>query len=125
MDGRWSFVVPGRPVPAARMTQRSKYRRGGREERHLVQKQVIGWEARAARLPELEGPVRLSCVFHVSGRQPDLKNLIALVEDALTGIGYRDDAQIAEYGQMQRLKCSKAEERTEITLEPTSEPADL
>jgi len=114
----WFFVVSGRPVPAARMTQRSKYVRGGREERHLAHKQAVGWQARAARVPQLEGPVRLTCTFYVSGRQPDLKNLIALVEDALQSIAYKDDVQVAEYGPMRRIPCAPEDERTEVLLEP-------
>lgn len=113
----WSFTVPGRPVPAARMTQRSKYRKGGREERHLAHMGSIAWLARAAQIRPIEGPVRLSCLFYVSGRQPDLKNLVALVEDALAEIAYQNDVQVSEYGCMRRIPCGPAEERTEIVIE--------
>ena len=35
--------------------------------------------------------------------KPDLKNLIASVEDALNGIAWKDDSQIVHYGDMKKL----------------------
>ncbi len=66
--------------------------------------------------------MRLTCEFYVSGRrQPDLKNLVGLVEDALTAIVYANDKQVTEYGRMRRISCSPGEERTEIMIERVAE----
>lgn len=73
--------------------------------------------ARAHQGEPFEGPVELWCEFVLprpkshwtkSGRltksaprypgKPDLSKLVRAVEDALTGIVYRDDAQVVSYG---------------------------
>lgn len=92
---RYRIVVPGRPVPAARMTQASKYRGDGRIERHLNQQLAIGWAARAAHVRMMEGPMWMVCHFRIHGKPlPDASNLLKLVEDALNGIAYADDRQL-------------------------------
>ena len=64
-----TFTVPGRPVPAARMTQRSLWT--ARSRRHLAHKAAIGWAARAAGVRPISGPVRLECRFyHATARVP-------------------------------------------------------
>ncbi len=89
--------------------------------------------------PLLFGPVRLSVVFYFarskghygSGRnagrlkpsapefhaqQPDLSKLIRTIEDALSGVVYKDDAQISSYGTM-RKDWTDSSERAIITVE--------
>lgn len=58
--------------------------------------------ARAARFPLLEGPITLSCAFIYDEDEegwrsvrPDLDNLVKLVKDALNGVAYVDDSQVA------------------------------
>lgn len=135
---RIRFTVPGRPVPAVRMTRGGKHvsedraqstwarDRARRIERHLQQKDDIGWEAAQAvralnaRMPMFEGDVRVSMRFYIArtrGSLPDLNNLVKLAEDALNGIVWQDDIQVAQYGEMERIVCSRAEQRTEIEVE--------
>ena len=108
-DGsRTTFVVPGRPVPRARhrvVVTPAGHVRAYTPETTVAAKLAIAWEAKAAGLELLEGPVFLSCDFVFSGsrshraghhdKRPDLDSLLALVLDALTGIAYLDDAQVS------------------------------
>ena len=108
------FTIPGEPQPLRRPRVG---RRGSRPilidapgngiNKHAIA--VAAAEAMAGR-PLFEGPVLLRCRFvflrprsHTKARQripfhtskPDLDNLVKLV-DGLTGVVWRDDAQIAE-----------------------------
>ena len=94
--------------------------------------------------PLLLGPVQLSVVFHFarpkshygSGRNagrlkpsaprhhaqmPDLSKLARTIEDALTGVVYKDDAQISSYGTM-RKDWTESSERATITVESLELP---
>lgn len=86
-------------------------------KRYKTYKEIIQFRANAVFPRPLEGPVQLSCHFflpipvswsaaairrasigqtpHIT--KPDLKNLIAGVEDALTGIAWGDDSQVIAY----------------------------
>ena len=65
---------------------------------------AVGWSARAAGAQLLDGPIGLDLVFYLPKPQrpksdlplvrPDLDKLVRAVLDALTGICYRDDAQV-------------------------------
>jgi Holliday junction resolvase RusA-like endonuclease len=56
------------------------------------------WEAKSQwRGPKLEGDISVSVTFYfATKRKRDLDNQNKLVLDALTGIAYEDDSQIAE-----------------------------
>ena len=121
------FVVPGRPIPAARMTQRSKFA-SARAKRALEFQQFVAWCARAAAagpagpgpaaLP-LRGPVELTCRFFFrDGRHGDLSNLIKAIEDGLQyGSVIENDRQIIRYGAGTGIYFAE-EERTEVRLRP-------
>lgn len=65
-----------------------KYREALAAARHVARNQYRG-------LP-LRGDVRLQVIFHFPDkRRRDMTNLMKLVQDALTGIAYDDDSQIA------------------------------
>jgi crossover junction endodeoxyribonuclease RusA len=115
-----AFTVPGRPVPAKRMTQRSKYV-SPEARRHLYHKGVIGWAARAAGVRPISGPVRLECRFYVCAPLPDVSNLLKLVEDALNGIAYEDDRQVADAHPLRFLVWRRDEQRTEVEVGPMGE----
>jgi Holliday junction resolvase RusA-like endonuclease len=61
-------------------------------------KEQYQWEARAQwRGPRLEGDISVSVTFYfATKRKRDLDNQNKLVLDALTGIVYGDDSQVAE-----------------------------
>ena len=116
------FVVPGRPIPAARMTQRSKFA-SARAKRALEFQQFVAWCARAAAaspaaLP-LRGPVELTCRFFFrDGRHGDLSNLVKAVEDGLQYGGViENDRQVVRYGAGTGIYFAD-EERTEVRLRP-------
>jgi Holliday junction resolvase RusA-like endonuclease len=81
----------------------------------------------------LEGPVSLTLQFFLAKPpsapkkrwapevKPDLDKLVRAVEDALTGILYKDDAQIV---QVSATKAYGLPERVEIKLEPLSLTTD-
>jgi Holliday junction resolvase RusA-like endonuclease len=108
------FVVPGNPV--SWMVQTKKL---GRFIRPVTHDRTISWQARVAEIAlaagvrRIEGGVYLRMRFcfewpasswrktkprplAVHTQKPDLTNLVKAVEDALTGIAYRDDAQVCE-----------------------------
>ncbi len=61
-------------------------------------KEAYQWEAKAQwRQPVLEGELKVSARFFFgTKRKADLDNFNKLWQDALTGIVWRDDSQIAE-----------------------------
>lgn len=90
--------------------------------------------------PLLTGPLLLSAVFYFSrpkghygtGRnvgvlkgssphhketQPDLDKLLRTIKDGMEGIIYRNDAQVAKYGELEKV-FTESQERVEITIEP-------
>ena len=90
------FVVPGRPVPAVRMTQRGKWVRP-EAQRYLEYKQFIGWVAKTYVREILTGEVRLHVEAYVDkGRPGDLDNIIKSIQDGLNGIAWKDDCQVVE-----------------------------
>jgi len=107
------FTVPG--VPVSWMVQQKKL---GAFVSPVTHDKTIAWQARvaeaarAAGLRVVDGPVRLRCLFAfewppskwrkraprelvLHDGKPDLTNLEKAAEDALTGIAYRDDKQVA------------------------------
>lgn len=102
---------------------------------HAAYAKAVEMQAVAAR-PQgwapLLGPVRFSLIafFHLKGASsgwftgdPDLSNLTKLVEDALEGIGYENDNQIAAYGDMQKKVTSLShEEGVWVSVESLERP---
>jgi Holliday junction resolvase RusA-like endonuclease len=79
-------------------------------------KEAYTWEAKAQwRGKPLEGDVALSVTFFFgTKRKTDLDNFNKLWQDALSGIVYQDDGQIAELHL--RRSYDKARPRIEISL---------
>jgi Holliday junction resolvase RusA-like endonuclease len=78
-------------------------------------KESYQWEAKSQwRTPRLQGPVALSVRFFFgTKRKADLDNFNKLWQDALSGIVYDDDSQIAELHLYRDY--DKARPRIEIT----------
>ena len=122
----FDFFVPGRPVPWARAAQqgRRKYvappQRAHRAAVSSMAACCLPHRARAH-----AGAVRIDLEFVYPLRAgdaegdpfvfvPDVDNLIKLVCDALSGIGFRDDRQIFE---IRARKIRGAEVGTAVRLE--------
>jgi crossover junction endodeoxyribonuclease RusA len=105
-DGHVSFWVPGFPQAQGSM----KHIGGGRivhahSKELMAWRDTIAWYAKAARVPFLEsGAVAIELDFILARPKsvkrefptfpPDGDKLLRSCGDALTGIAYRDDAQI-------------------------------
>lgn len=115
------FTVPGRPVPAVRMTQRSKWV-NPQAQRYLEYKEMVGWVARQRVEKMLEGKVIAKFSFYLKphGRVPDLSNLIKAAEDALNGIAWVDDRQVVGV-EAWRYVSKEEPERLEVEIKPHKE----
>ena len=83
-----------------------------------VLKEQYRWQAKAQwRGPKLEGDISVSVTFYfATKRKRDLDNQNKLILDALTGIAYEDDNQIAEL--CLRRAYDAARPRMEIQVSP-------
>jgi len=124
---RVEFTVPGRPVPQSRPRV---FKNGGvksNSDKVAAYKQVI--QLLCPRRKPLFGPVRLLVKaimprpksvpkgkrYHDS--QPDLDNIVKAIQDALNGLAYEDDGQIAEIVASKHIAAVAGSECTEIILE--------
>lgn len=114
---RYSFVVRGRAVPAQRMTRRSKW--SPRSRCSLDYQERVAWEAKAARVPQLKGPVCLTVRFYFRDRRHgDLSNCVKAVEDGLQYGGIvKNDKQILKYGEGTGIYYTDGDERVEVDIE--------
>jgi crossover junction endodeoxyribonuclease RusA len=108
------LVVPGRPVPAVRMTQRGKFVKD-RAQLYLNYKDHIAWVARTKIKKPLEGAVNIKIKVFVLGRGGDWDNYAKAICDGLNKIAYVDDSQIRK-GEVEIINCSKDEQRVEIEI---------
>jgi crossover junction endodeoxyribonuclease RusA len=112
-----SFKVHGRPIPQGSMKGFIMKGRGGGSYVALTSantktepwRQEVAAAAIKARVPHVSlGPLRLTVVFALPrpisrpkkfqspDKRPDLDKLLRAILDALTGIAFRDDAQVCE-----------------------------
>lgn len=110
---KYKLTVPGRPVPAVRMTQRSKYK-SEQAMRYLDYKNTVGWVALAAGVKVIKGPVKLTTIFYFANKKlPDLDNLIKAISDGLNGLAWEDDRQVV---RIEAERRQDKEERAEIEI---------
>ena len=110
-----SFTVPGRPVPAARMTQRGKYVKT-QAQRYLAYKEAVGWAARLAMRGKemLKGDVSVEIwVFSTGKRIGDIDNIGKSILDGMNKIVYLDDNQVIDFEIHSRKEMP---ERAEIVV---------
>lgn len=114
------FTVPGRPVPAARMTQRGKFV-NKQAQRYLSYKSKVGWIAKQHRIKQLDGPVAVEVYVYLhGGRQGDADNYGKSITDSLNMVAYRDDAQVKRL-VVEKRECGPSEERAEVVIEAMPE----
>ena len=110
------FTVPGRPIPAVRMTQRSKFT--PRARRYLAYKQQVGWTARQHfKGQPTDKPVCVEIKIYLhKGIQGDVDNYFKSIADSLNKIVYKDDRQIKMI-KASKIECSsKDDERVEVRV---------
>jgi Holliday junction resolvase RusA-like endonuclease len=128
------LFVPGIPAPKpVGPPKRDSY--GYRH--YQAFRELCGLKANPYFREPLQGAVRLSCYFwlptpsswaprkvdealkgHIAPTsKPDLKNLVAGVEDALNRIAWLDDAQVTEYGHCTKRYRRDDEIGTKICIE--------
>lgn len=110
------FTVLGRPIPAVRMTQRSKWNE--QSSRYLAYKSLVGWEAKSAKAEKIAGDVAADLKFYIcQGRRPDLDNLIKSLLDGCNNICYDDDRQVVSISA-EIIKSSRKDQRVVAEFKP-------
>lgn len=126
---RYSYFVPGRPIPLDR--PRSFWNKRAwvpgirvqstpRVVRYKELLQLYCMKEKARPAVPLQGPVELSLRFYVKSPAPDLSNLVKIVEDALNGMAWKDDRQIKVLHAMLCDVPDKALEGVNIEYEDIS-----
>ena len=116
------FVVPGRPHGKRRPRLAVRGRKAvvytPRETREYEER--VAWEAKAAGVRMIEGPVALRLWLYYRGRQrSDIDNAAKSVMDGLNGVAYADDSQVvalhvyAMTGEPERVEVEIAEAEEE------------
>lgn len=111
-----TFTVPGRAVPAVRMTQRSKFTK--QSKRYLAYKNQVAWIARSKyKKKPVSSDVKVEVdIYLMGGVQGDIDNYFKAITDSLNEIIYKDDRQVKEM-KARKIDCkSKDEERVEVTV---------
>lgn len=112
------LVIPGRPVPAVRMTQRSKYK-SKQAQRYLDYKQAVGWQAKAVMRGQkpIEDDVSVTAIAYLNPAERDLDvdNLAKSYLDGLNGIAWIDDKQVMKL-TIEKRWVGKDEQRSEIEI---------
>ena len=91
------LVIPGRPVPAVRMTQRSKFI-SKQAQRYLEYKNIIGWTAKVAGFRPKHSLYEVAATAYIDLRKRDMDvdNLAKSLIDGLNGIVWHDDRQVVK-----------------------------
>jgi crossover junction endodeoxyribonuclease RusA len=109
----YSFTVPGRPVPAVRMTQRSKWVDEA-AQRYLAYKQAVGWSAKTKIKNPIESLIAVTINFYYHRGNPgDIDNLSKAVLDGCNKIAWNDDRQVIE---LHAYRHKNFDERTEVEI---------
>lgn len=95
-------------------------KRAPRAIRYMAYREEVAWEAKAAGIRVIEGPVRVGIKVYLArrrGREPDIDNLTKTILDAMNGVGWRDDSQVIEIHARKIVSHSESDERTEVKIE--------
>lgn len=114
-------VIPGRPTPYVRMTQRGKYVKK-RAQRYLSYKDTVGWAYKANRGPKMNGDIEIHVTVYLYGKTTpmgmdgDVDNYIKTAMDSLNKIAYDDDRQVVRAVGEKKPCRHPDEQRMEIKI---------
>ncbi len=109
------IVIPGRPVPYVRMTQRGKFVKS-RAKKYLEYKNSIGWIAKTKIKTPTSASICITVKVYINGnKQGDADNYLKTAMDGLNKIAYIDDIQVIK-ASVEKIPCDKKEERMEIVI---------
>lgn len=121
------FVIPGRCVPAPRITRMG--RRSPRTMRYMSYRQDIVWSAKAAGvrpIPKGEDvAVRIVLYLQKKGNQGDLDNYQKTILDALNGVAWDDDRQVQDIHARRIWVGKQDDERVAVEIWPVAEMSPL
>lgn len=111
------FTVPGRPIPAVRMTQRSKWDEYA--QRYLAYKREVAWFAKLAAKEPINGLIEARIRFYVYGRRRmDLDNLIKGILDSCNQICYEDDRLVWKITADRFMVNHSSKQKVEVEFIP-------
>jgi crossover junction endodeoxyribonuclease RusA len=102
------------PPSANRYWRHAKGRTYKSDEARQYQ-QAVGWQCQAMRIAPHTGPMALTIRVYRPRKSGDLSNRIKVLEDALQGYVYNDDAQVVEMHAY--LRDDKTNPRVEVECE--------
>lgn len=138
--GEIAFFVPGRPSPQGSKEYKGKNRAGKAilvesSKRVKPWREQIAWHARQQNPEMLAGPVAMRLEFVMvrpqrlpkskptppaTQRTGDIEKLARAVNDALSGICFRDDAQVIDMHLRKRIAEPEEPSGVHITIQETA-----
>lgn len=123
------IVIPGRAVPAVRMTQKSKFA-NKQAQRYMSYKEQVGWQTKV-QLPRgfqlLTGDVAVMIKVYlmpIPSHEGDWDNYGKSICDSLKGIVWRDDIQVWK-GDVEKVVDEGVKERVEFEIYTRAEWEEL
>lgn len=108
------FIIPGHPIPAVRMTQKSKWV-NPRAIAYLDYKRTIGMIARAAAQGRQFENARVNIKVYYAGSGGDVDNYAKSVLDGCNGVLWKDDRGVI-YISCEKTRVPKPAERIEVEV---------
>jgi len=118
------IIVLGRPIPAVRMTQKTKWNKASK--RYLAYKDSIGIMARRVYARPTSGKVSVKVRVYLSGKTTpmgndgDIDNYAKSAMDGCNKIVFVDDRQVMDL-TVCKEPCKEEEQRMEIEISVISE----
>lgn len=111
--------IPGRPVPAVRMTRRGKHIKLN-AQKYIAYKNEVAWRARSWLAKQqdfkepLKGKISVYITVYICGsREGDWDNYAKTICDGLNGVCWIDDRQIA-MGIVKKVRVKTAGEQKAV-----------
>jgi len=113
------IVIPGRPIPAVRMTQKTKWNKASK--RYLSYKDAIGVIAKQIYKTPISEKVSVKVRIYLSGKTTpmggdgDVDNYAKSALDGCNKIVFLDDRQVMELA-VRKEPCTEDKQRMEIEI---------